>query len=89
MVWLVSSQDITDLEARFCALSRAERPDPAFLRTAEWFTIRRRLIKFLDEGAADAVRTGDKFRMTPLLRLVVLGAYPDDACVAEVDLFYE
>ena len=89
MVWLVGSGDITDLEARFCTLTRSERPDPQFLRSREWFTIRRQLIRYLDEGAADALHTGDQFRMAQGLRLVVLGAYPTDACVAEVELFHE
>lgn len=89
MVWLTSSRDIPALEARFCALTRSERPDPQFLRSAEWFAIRRQLIRYLDEGDTAALHTGMTFRMTPLLRLVVLGAYPENACVAEAELFFE
>lgn len=85
----MDSRDIVDIEARFCTLTRSERPDPQFLHSLEWFTIRRKLIRFLDEGATDAISIGDRFRMTPGMQLVVLGAYPAEGHVAEVELFHE
>jgi hypothetical protein len=89
MVWLMHPSDIQDVENRFRVLMRSERPDPQFLKTFTWIEFRRRLIHFLNEKDTETVKTGDNLRMTTRIRLVVLGAYPSDACVAEVELFYE
>jgi hypothetical protein len=90
-MWLVWPSDIQQIEDRYIHLTRCERRDPTFLRSAGWIAFRKKLIRFLEQSGEDGnttIMTGDTLRMAGDARLVVLVSYPEDG-IAEVEVFLE